>query len=167
MITAEELAAILEAVGAHIASEIDRKLTDPLTRLATLEARPLARDGRDGAPGVPGPAGERGRDGVDGKAGVDGRDFGDLAVIHDGERTITLLGGAGDQVREVGRIYLAGLPLYRGVWTDGREYHSGDRVTWGGSEWHCTMPTQSKPGDGSKAWTLAVKRGRDGRDAAR
>ena len=48
--------------------------------------------------------------------------------------------------------------------TDGKTYERGDGVTWAGSEWHCNEPTTTKPGDGSKAWTLKVKRGRDGKD---
>ena len=36
-------------------------------------------------------------------------------------------------------------------------------ATWGGSTFHCNETTTSKPGE-SKAWTLMVKRGRDGKD---
>ncbi|WP_343711193.1 phage gp6-like head-tail connector protein [Kosakonia radicincitans] len=55
--------------------------------------------------------------------------------------------------------------LYRGVFKSGSEYQPGDTVTWGGSLWHCDEPTKDKPGEtGSKGWTLAAKRGRDGRD---
>lgn len=57
----------------------------------------------------------------------------------------------------------AGL-TYQGVWQDGKQYEFGDLSTWAGATWHCNEPTTSKPGDGSKAWTLIVKRGRDGRD---
>lgn len=54
--------------------------------------------------------------------------------------------------------------VYRGVFKSGDEYLPGDTVTWGGSLWHCDEQTQDKPGEtGSKGWTLAVKRGRDGR----
>ena len=54
--------------------------------------------------------------------------------------------------------------IYRGVFTPG-EYHPGDSVTWGGSLWHCNETTSDKPGEsGSKGWTLAVKKGRDGKD---
>ena len=56
------------------------------------------------------------------------------------------------------------LDIYRGIWADGRTYEPGDGVTWSGSEWHCHATTTTKPGDGSKAWTLKVKRGRDGKD---
>jgi hypothetical protein len=59
----------------------------------------------------------------------------------------------------------AGL-TYQGVYQDGKAYELGDVTTWAGSTWHCNEPTETKPGDGSKAWTLMVKRGRDGRDGA-
>lgn len=55
--------------------------------------------------------------------------------------------------------------VYRGVFKSGDEYLPGDTVTWGGSLWHCDEQTWDKPGEnGSKGWTLAAKRGRDGRD---
>jgi hypothetical protein len=53
---------------------------------------------------------------------------------------------------------------YQGVFQDGKRYDVGDVTTWAGSTWHCNEPTESKPGDGSKDWTLMVKRGRDGKD---
>ena len=52
-----------------------------------------------------------------------------------------------------------------GVYQDGKTYDVGHVATWAGSAWHCNEATTTKPGDGSKAWTLMVKRGRDGRDA--
>lgn len=55
--------------------------------------------------------------------------------------------------------------IYKGVFKSGQDYLPGDTVTWGGSLWHCDEQTQDKPGEtGSKGWTLAAKRGRDGRD---
>lgn len=55
--------------------------------------------------------------------------------------------------------------IYQGVFKSGQEYLPGDTVTWGGSLRHCDERTQDKPGEaGSKGWTLAAKRGRDGRD---
>lgn len=56
---------------------------------------------------------------------------------------------------------------FEGVYQDGKNYELGHLVTWAGSSWHCNEPTTSKPGDGSKAWTLMVKRGRDGRDSGK
>lgn len=53
---------------------------------------------------------------------------------------------------------------FEGVYQEGQTYEKGHLVTWAGSSWHCNEPTTSKPGDGSKAWTLMVKRGRDGKD---
>jgi len=52
--------------------------------------------------------------------------------------------------------------IYQGVFKSGQEYLPGDTVTWGGSLWHCDERTQDKPGEAG--WTLAAKRGRDGRD---
>lgn len=62
-----------------------------------------------------------------------------------------------------GKDGAAGLS-FEGVYQEGQSYEKGHLVTWGGSSWHCNEPTTSKPGDGSKAWTLMVKRGRDGKD---
>ena len=66
---------------------------------------------------------------------------------------------------------------YCDVWKEGTEYTRGNFVSWGGSVWHCNgalsndsddkiiyIPTKAKPGQ-SQDWTLAVKRGRDGKDA--
>jgi hypothetical protein len=54
---------------------------------------------------------------------------------------------------------------FAGVYVEGTSYEHGDLVTWAGSSWHCNDATTSKPGEGSKAWTLMVKRGRDGKGA--
>jgi hypothetical protein len=53
---------------------------------------------------------------------------------------------------------------FRGVFLDGQTYDRGQLVTWAGSSWHCNEATTTKPGEGAKAWTLMVKRGRDGKD---
>ncbi|NLZ40282.1 MAG: hypothetical protein GX886_03315, partial [Comamonadaceae bacterium] len=55
--------------------------------------------------------------------------------------------------------------LYRGVFREGDQYDGGDAVTFGGSLWVALRATTTKPGDGSPDWRLAVKKGRDGRDA--
>lgn len=62
-----------------------------------------------------------------------------------------------------GKDGTAGLS-FEGVYQDGKSYDVGNLVTWGGSSWHANEATTSKPGDGSKSWTLMVKRGRDGKD---
>lgn len=56
---------------------------------------------------------------------------------------------------------------YRGIFASGTAYNLGDTVTHGGSLWHCNGLTKDRPGDGEAAWTLAVKRGRDGKDVVR
>jgi hypothetical protein len=56
---------------------------------------------------------------------------------------------------------------YRGTWQEGIVYRAGNFVTLGGSLWHCNAnETTSRPNTESSGWSLAVKRGRDGRSAA-
>jgi hypothetical protein len=55
--------------------------------------------------------------------------------------------------------------IYRGIHIEGKDYEPGDTTTWAGSQWHCNKPTTEKPGI-SDAWTLAVKRGHNGKDGA-
>jgi hypothetical protein len=53
---------------------------------------------------------------------------------------------------------------YRGVFETSRQYMPGDFVTHDGSLWHCNRPTHGPvPGFDKDGWTLAVKRGRDGK----
>jgi integrin beta 3 len=109
---------------------------------------------------VPGPPGPAGRDG---DHGIDGLGFEDLSVTQRDERSFVITAAQGARVKEIGTASFP-VALYRGVWTEGKTYDPGDSVTWSGSEWHCQTTTATKPGDGSKAWTLKVKRGRDGKD---
>jgi hypothetical protein len=62
-----------------------------------------------------------------------------------------------------GKDGTAGL-TYQGVYQEGKSYDLGDLATWAGATWHCNELTTTKPGEGLKAWTLMVKRGRDGKD---
>lgn len=136
---------------------IDRDGVLNLT-LSNGEVKALGRvEGRDG------------RDGERGEAGFGLDDF-DARLMSDG-RTVELSFKRGD----VAIVRGLALPtmIYRGVYTDGRAYEKGDTVTWAGSLWHCEgaagepmAGTTEKPGEGSKAWTLAAKRGRDGKDFA-
>lgn len=149
---------------------------------AAVSARLSAIDGKakglDGPPGERGPKGETGRDGrdgligipgIDGKDGKDGRDglgFDDLAVEHDGERSFTVAFVRGD-VRKVVGTFSIPAQIYRGVYQRGRAYDRGDTVTFGGSLWVATEATSAVPGESkeaSRAWALAVKAGRDGKD---
>ncbi len=54
--------------------------------------------------------------------------------------------------------------LDRGVWKEG-DYENGDAVSWGGSLWIAQRDTSDKPDSPDSGWRLAVKRGRDGKDA--
>ena len=111
---------------------------------------------------VPGPAG---KDGVPGKDGVDGLGFDDLTTVQNDDRSFTVKVQRGDRVKDIGTLKFP-VQIQRGVYIEGKSYEHGDLVTWGGSQWHCDSETTTKPGDGSKAWTLVVKRGRDGKDGA-
>lgn len=104
------------------------------------------RDGKDGEPGKPG------RDGFS----LD--DF-DVDKGEDG-RTYILKFEQGDTRHEYELTFP--VPVYCGVYKEADSYVPGDMVTWGGSLWHCDAETKDKPG--TDAWTLAVKKGRDGKD---
>jgi len=91
---------------------------------------------------------------VEGLAGVEVEQSGERGL----DVALTLSSGA--QVRKALALPVM---IYRGVFTPG-DYTPGDTVTWGGSLWHCDEATADKPGElGSKGWTLAAKRGRDGK----
>lgn len=130
------------------------------------------RDGRDGMAGPAGKDGLNGKDGIDGKDGLHGKDGKDgLSVsdfdarLEDDGRYWIMMLGAGEKKEE--RRLKTGATIYRGVFREGQAYDRGDWVTWGGSGWHCNIDTKEKPGDGSKNWTLCIKKGRDGRDGDR
>jgi integrin beta 3 len=108
-------------------------------------------EGRDGAQGVPG---------VD---GVDGVGFDDMTFAHDGERGFVLRFSRGEKTKEF--PFAVPVVLDRGVFREGAAYQKGDGATFGGSFWIAQTDTAEKPGVGED-WRLAVKRGRDGKDAA-
>lgn len=135
------------------------------------EAGPQGIPGRDGRDGPVGPVGERGPIGEKGEAGAvgptgergpDGFGFDDIQIEHDGERRFTIRFVRGTEVKECG-TFTVPAQIYRGVHVEGQAYERGDTVTWGGSLYHCNETTAEKPANGSKGWTLAAKRGADGR----
>lgn len=161
-----------------IASEIEKRVSE----------LPAAKDGKDGIDGKDGVSiagafidrdgslaitlsnGEvknlgpiMGKDGDSGKDGRDGfnlEDF-DASVMDDGRTVLLSFTGKNmDHKVELGFPVM----IYRGVFKDGQSYEHGDTVTWGGSLWHCEAETTDKPGEGTKAWTLCAKKGRDGKD---
>lgn len=172
----------MEAIRGYVFEKLDK--------LNAEAALPAAKDGKDGADGV-GLAGaiiDRGgnlvvtltdgttrelgavvgKDGQDGPPGQNGRDGFSLsdfdATLMDDGRTVLLSFEQGDQSFKVE----LGIPamIYRGVFKEGQRYEKGDTVTWGGSLWHCDVETTEKPDSAEKHWTLAAKRGRDGKDGA-
>jgi hypothetical protein len=103
---------------------------------------------------------------IDGKDGVPGRDglgFNDLNVEQIGERTVRFLLKRDADEAEFDVTFP--VPIYRDVFKEGAAYERGDMVTWGGSLWHCDKATTDKPSPDS--WTLAAKKGRDGKDAGK
>lgn len=108
-----------------------------------------------------GPAGSRGEKGDMGPIGMGFDDF-EETLDEDG-RTIVRTFKRGDDIRVVRHV----LPIVidRGVWKD-TFYLKGDGVTWAGSFWIAQYDTSDKP-ETSKAWRLAVKRGRDGKDGSK
>lgn len=117
--------------------------------------------GEPGEPGEPGLRGPDGRDGRDGKDGVASLD--EIKAIASKAVDDRLEAEVQKRVAEV----VGALPTmqYRDVFKQGQTYRAGECVTWAGSLWHANQETSDKPGNGSKAWTLAVKCGRDGKDA--
>lgn len=166
--TDPELQAIVRGLVPAVRELVTAALTPVVARLAAIEATPPARDGRDGQPGPPGPPGRDGTDGAAGGDGLPGRDglgLDELTASYDGARGLTLTLRGGERAQVVA-LELP-VPLYRGVWQKSAAYTRGDCVTFGGSLWHANGPAapDTKPGDGSTTWQLAVKRGQDGRSA--
>jgi integrin beta 3 len=107
----------------------------------------VGRDGRDGL------------DGKNGERGPPGFSLDKFDVMKTGDRTIELR--FADQAEAFAVELEFPFMIYRGVWTDGQAYTRGDTVTWGGSLYHCDAETTARPG--TEAWTLAAKKGRDGK----
>lgn len=148
VITPSQFAAAMDKTE-RITSELTKDLGALRERVAVVEVRqPVA--------GPAGPPGTNGRDGVDGLG------FDDITAVQDADRHLTIKAVRGDRVKSLGTMNIPAA-IYRDVWMDGVSYDHGDMVTWAGSTWHCNESTTSKPGE-SKAWTLMVKRGRDGKD---
>ena len=98
--------------------------------------------------------------GPPGPPGADGLGFDDYTVDYDGARSMTHKWARGEKREE--RVVVLPIPLYQGVYVAGRVYNNGDEVTSDGSIFHCNADdTTTRPGDGSRGWTLKLKRGRD------
>lgn len=171
--------------------EIERTVAEAIER--AVAAIPAPINGKDGAPGKDGRDGVDavdalqdqdgnliltfadgrtknvgrvvGRDGVDGKDGERGaQGFGldDFDTDWRPEDKILVLSWDAGEASYSHELFI---PYLRdaGVWKEGEAYLQGDCVSWGGSLWTAQEDTAEKPETG-KAWRLAVKRGRDGKD---
>jgi hypothetical protein len=133
------------------------------------EPGPQGEKGERGSAGEPGPSGDKGMDGSDGIDGVDGKDGRDGFTLEDfdvqpiDERTIKLMflrDGVSHSFELVFPVIID-----RGVFKAEEAYARGDAVTWGGSLWIAQKETSAKPDTPDSGWRLAVKKGRDGKDA--
>jgi hypothetical protein len=86
----------------------------------------------------------------------------DTKLLEDG-RTLRMSFSSGDD-EYVHEMHFP-VVLYRDVYVEGQEYAAGDAVTWGGSLWIAQRDTSGKPDGADSGFRLAVKRGRDGKDA--
>ena len=155
----------LDASGENQRAEVEalKEVIDSIP--AGPPGEPGAR-GEKGEPGDAGPVGEKGMDGRDGRDGKDGRDG--VATRDELNELVkeAVESRVADVVRKAVADAVAELPKYeyRSVWKAGEAYERGNWTTYGGSLWHCNKSgTGEKPGSGED-WTLAVKRGRDGRE---
>lgn len=126
--------------------------------------------GEIGPPGLIGLPGEAGPVGEPGPAGPPGLLPSALSLAYDGERGLTLEWRGDDGVLVAASRVTLPVPLYRGVYVAGKTYDVGDNVTCNGCVWIAQQVTTARPGGAgstSRAWVLAVKAGRDGRDAGR
>lgn len=125
-----------------------------------VSAIPAPRDGRDGLPGRDGAPGVDGKDGAPGRDGTDGLGFDDLTIERSGARGILVKFSHGDRVKEFPLTFP--VVLDAGVYVEDKDYEPGDGTSHAGCFWIAQEPTRDKPGT-SKAWRLAVKKGRDGK----
>lgn len=95
------------------------------------------------------------------KKGKDGLGFDDMTLEMADEKTIRLVFERGSERKE--KTFAIPAMIYRGVYSEAKEYTAGDMVTWGGSLWHCNEKTGLAPKEDNAAWTLAAKKGRDGK----
>ena len=153
--TETELAAIVRTIAPLMREYVTKAIGDLTPRLAAAEAT-LATlgDVRDRVIAT------------ETKAGLPNDVAKDLAALRERVAVLEVKpvqpGPPGEQ-GPAGKDGAPGL-TYEGVYQDGQTYEKGMLVTWAGATWHCNESTATKPGETAKAWTLMVKRGRDGKD---
>lgn len=129
-----------KAIGDAVAAQFERRFAD-LTLSWERQARDAISKALDKMP-TP-------KDGVDGLPA-------DAIEITQSSRDVTI------QVGEKSHTIRLDTVIDQGVWKEGN-YQKGDGVSFGGSFWIAQEDTADAPST-SKAWRLAVKKGRDGRD---
>lgn len=137
-VTVDQVWPLLEAAHAKWALDFERRAQEQLQ--AAIAAVPRPKDG------------------------IDGLSIEDLDVQHDGDGNVTFTFARGD----VKKSFSIRLPRFKdcGVFRDDVKYREGDGVSFGGSLWLAQRDDpEDKPGSGNGHWRLAVKKGRDGRDA--
>lgn len=98
------------------------------------------------------------------KDGKDGFGFDDLAMESlDGGRVLRFKFVRGEEVKTFDAV--TSFTIDRGVYRDDLAALTGDAVTWGGSWWIAQRASCGERPGTSDAWRLAVKHGRDGKDA--
>lgn len=102
------------------------------------------------------------KDGAPGRDGIDGLGFDDLTAEQKDDRTVAFVFKRGDVEKRFEFTFPTLVDC--GTFKAGQTYPKGGSVTYGGSLFIAqreTLPTE-RPEDGSGAFRLAVKRGRDG-----
>jgi predicted kinase len=140
-VTLDDVTPVLEVAVSRWAVDFERRAHDVLQ--TAVERLPKPKDG------------EKGDTGNDG--------FGIQDFVQRGDRTVVAIYKRGDETIEQEFKFPA--VIDRGVFKSGSNYEQGDGVTYGGSFWIAQKDNSDIPGN-SDAWRLAVKRGRDGKDAA-
>lgn len=109
--------------------------------------------GRDGASGLDG------KDAV-GAPGKDGLGFDDYDLYLDETRGWIMRLEQGERCKE----WVLGIPFDARVYEAGKVYPKGAGTTWDGHYWIALAQTSDAPGEGSSAWRLVVRRGKQGRE---
>jgi hypothetical protein len=139
-VTIDDVTPVLEVAVSRWAVDFERRAHDVLQ--TAVERLPKPKDGEKGDPGNDG--------------------FGIDEFVQRGDRTVVAIYKRGDETIEQEFKFPA--VIDRGVFKSGSDYEQGDGVTYGGSFWIAQKDTSDIPGN-SDAFRLAVKRGRDGKDA--
>lgn len=102
---------------------------------------------------------------VDGRDGKNGETFtlDDFDIVQTDDRTFKFCFTRGETMHSF--EFALPFPLDRGVWAEDGQYEKGDAVSWAGSFWIAQRDNPGKPDSTDSGWRLAVKRGRDGKNA--